>query len=62
MRGAVLNLGATSFGRVAYLVAVITLLGSLLVGPSLAATAMLAVGLAGLGVSFFEDFAMLRRA
>lgn len=52
----------TSFGRVAYLVAVITLLGSLLIGPSVAATAMLAVGLAGLVVSFFEDFAMLRRA
>ncbi len=52
----------TSFGRVAYLVAVLTLLGSLLVGPSVAATAMLAVGLAGLVVSFFEDFAMLRRA
>ena len=52
----------TSFGRVAYLVAVITLLGSLLIGPSVAATALLAVGLAGLVVSFFEDFAMLRRA
>lgn len=52
----------TSFGRVAYLVAVLTLLGSLLIGPSVAATAMLAVGLAGLVVSFFEDFAMLRRA
>ena len=52
----------TSFGRVAYLVAVLTLLGSLLVGPSLAATVLLALGLAGLLVSFFEDFAMLRRA
>lgn len=52
----------TSFGRVAYLVAVLTLLGSLLVGPSVAATVLLAVGLAGLVVSFFEDFAMLRRA
>lgn len=52
----------TSFGRAAYLVAVVTLLVSLELGPSVLATALLALGLGGLVLSFSGDFAMLRRA
>ena len=52
----------TSFGRAAYLVAVVTLLVSLELGPSMLATALLALGLGGLMLSFAGDFAMLRRA
>jgi phosphatidylglycerophosphate synthase len=51
-----------TFGRVAYLVAALSLLAALNVGPSLFSTGLLAFGLAGLFVSFSGDFASLRRA
>jgi len=52
----------TSFGRVAFVFAVLTLLASLQLGPSPIATGLLALGLGGLVASFSGDFAMLRRA